>query len=313
MGLKVAVLMGGMSAEREVSLESGSAVAAALRELGHLAVEVDVSRRLAIDLDREKPDVAMLVLHGRGGEDGTVQGLLEIMRIPYTGCSVLASAVTIDKITTKEVLAYHAVPLVEDVVVERGDDLDAAASEIEEKLSLPVMLKPSSEGSSIGVTMASNRSVLASDLGEALAHDTRVLVERFIDGRLLTVGLLGKEPRVLPVLEIRTTEGFYDFAAKYQPGRSEYEVPAKIGDEQTTRAQELALRCFRILGCEGVSRIDLMLEAGTEKLVVLEVNTIPGMTATSLLPKAAKASGMSFNDVVAEILDGARLKIDLAE
>ena len=122
-----------------------------------------------------------------------------------------------------------------------------------------------------------------------------------------------EEPRVLPVLEISTPEGFYDYTAKYGSGRSEYEVPAKIGDELTTRAQELALRCFRILGCEGVSRIDLMLEAGTEKLVVLEVNTIPGMTATSLLPKAAKAAGMSINDVVAEILDGARLRIDLAE
>ncbi len=310
---KVAVLMGGMSAEREVSLESGRAVAAALGELGHEAVEVDVSRDLALDLAREKPDAAFLALHGRGGEDGTVQGLLEIMRIPYTGCGVLASAVTMDKVTTKELLAHYGLPLVEDVVADRGSDLDIVAGEVESAVSFPVMVKPASEGSSIGVVQAADRAELVEVLRDVFSRDDRALIERCVVGRLMTVGVLGSPPRVLPVLEIKTREGFYDYRAKYQPGYSEYEVPAALSRELTEEAQRVAIDSFKVLGCESVSRIDLMLEDANEQLVVLEVNTIPGMTASSLLPKAAAAAGMSFVDVVAEILDGARLKIDLAE
>lgn len=310
---KVAVLMGGMSAEREVSLESGRAVAAALGELGHEAVEVDVSRDLALDLAREKPDAAFLALHGRGGEDGTVQGLLEIMRIPYTGCGVLASAVTMDKVTTKELLAHYGLPLVEDVVADRGSDLDIVAGEVESAVSFPVMVKPASEGSSIGVVQAADRAELVEVLRDVFSRDDRALIERCVVGRLMTVGVLGSPPRVLPVLEIKTREGFYDYRAKYQPGYSEYEVPAALSRELTEEAQRIAIDSFKVLGCESVSRIDLMLEDANEQLVVLEVNTIPGMTASSLLPKAAAAAGMSFVDVVAEILDGARLKIDLAE
>ena len=310
---KVAVLMGGMSAEREVSLESGRAVAATLGQLGHEAVEVDVSRDLALDLAREKPDAAFLALHGRGGEDGTVQGLLEIMRIPYTGCGVLASAVTMDKVTTKELLAHHGLPLVEDVVADRGDTPDVVAGEVESAVSFPVMVKPASEGSSIGVVQAVDRAELVEALRDVFSRDDRALIERFVVGRLLTVGVIGSPPRVLPVLEIKTREGFYDYRAKYQPGYSEYEVPAALSRELTEEAQRIAIDSFKVLGCESVSRIDLMLEDANEQLVVLEVNTIPGMTASSLLPKAAAAAGMSFVDVVAEILDGARLKIDLAE
>jgi D-alanine-D-alanine ligase len=241
--MKVAVLMGGMSAERDVSLQTGKAIAGALRELGHDAVEVDVDRQLGQRLAEVQPDAAFMALHGRGGEDGTVQGLLEIMRIPYTGCGVLSSAMTMDKVVTKEILAYH---------------------------------------------------------------------ERFVKGRLFTVGVLGDEPVVLPILEIRTAEGFYDYEAKYQPGMSEYEVPAKLDPEVTEEARRITLESFKCLFCRGISRIDLMLEDVTGKLYVLEVNTIPGMTATSLVPKAAAAIGMTFNEVVAGILAGASLKVDLS-
>ena len=309
--MRVAVLMGGMSAEREVSIETGTAIAGALRELGHDVVEVDVDTDLARKLADAGPQAVFLALHGRGGEDGTVQGLLEIMRIPYTGCGVLASAMTIDKIITKEILAYHGLPVIEDAVLERGytpSDLDA----IEDALGFPVMLKPASEGSSIGLVRVDSRSEMEEGLPAALQMDERVLVERFVAGRLFTVGVLGTEPMVLPILEIKTTDGFYDYDAKYRSGRSEYEVPARLDEDVTAEAGRLALESFRHMRCEGISRIDLMLEESTDELYVLEVNTIPGMTATSLVPKAALAVGMSFNEVVAKLLDGARLKIELA-
>lgn len=308
--MRVAVLMGGMSAEREVSLETGGAIAGALRELGHDVVEIDVDSRLAQALAEASPDAAFLALHGRGGEDGTVQGLLEIMRIPYTGCGVVSSAMTIDKIITKEIVAYHGLPVIEDAVIERGytaADLEAVA----EELGFPVMLKPATEGSSIGVVRVDSAAEMEQKIGAALEMDERVLVERFVEGRLFTVGVLGQEPLVLPVLEIKTTDGFYDYDAKYRPGRSEYEVPAKLEPGVADEARRITLETFRRMRCEGISRIDLILEESTGKLYVLEVNTIPGMTATSLVPKAALAVGMSFNEVVAMLLDGARLKIDI--
>lgn len=305
--------MGGMSAEREVSLETGKAIAGALRELGHDALEIDVGRDLPLVLARESPDAAFLALHGRGGEDGTVQGLLEIMRIPYTGCGVLASAVTMDKVVTKELLAYHGVPLAEDVVVRAPYDFQSVAEEVGSELSYPVMVKPASEGSSIGVVEATGPDELRGALVDVLKRDSCALIERYIKGRLLTVGILGIDRRLLPVLEIRMLDGFYDYEAKYQPGRSQYDVPAKLDSEVALQAQELSLQSFNVLGCEGISRVDLMLEDDTGRLLVLEVNTIPGMTASSLIPMAAAAAGMSLNDVVAEVLDGARLKIELVE
>ena len=308
--MRVAVLMGGMSAEREVSLETGGAIAGALRELGHDVVEVDVDTHLARALAETSPQAAFLALHGRGGEDGTVQGLLEIMRIPYTGCGVLASAMTIDKIITKEIIAFHGLPVIEDAVIERGyttADLDVIA----EGIGYPVMVKPASEGSSIGVVRVDSAGEMEQTLKAALEMDERALVERYVEGRLFTVGVLGDEPLVLPVLEIKTTDGFYDYDAKYRPGRSEYEVPAKLEPDLAEEARRITLATFRCLRCEGISRIDLMLEEGSGKLYVLEVNTIPGMTATSLVPKAALAIGISFNEVVAMLLDGARLKIDI--
>ena len=311
MSRKVAVLMGGMSAEREVSITTGRAVAGALGELGHDVVEVDAKRDLPLVLAREAPDVAFMALHGRGGEDGTVQGLLEIMRIPYTGCGVLASAATMDKVFTKRILGSRGIPVAEDVVLSRGADLRDAARMIRQSISYPVMVKPASEGSSIGVTEVSGEEALADALEVVFKSDDTALIERFVTGRQLTVGIIGKEPLVLPVLEIRTRDGFYDYQAKYEPGRSWYTVPAELDNQVTERAQRVALESFLALGCEDVARVDIMLEDDTGGLFVLEINTIPGMTATSLLPKAAAAAGMGFNEVVALVLEGARLKVEL--
>ena len=308
--MRVAVLMGGQSAEREVSLQTGQAIVGALRELGHEAIEVDVDRNLAHNLEDAGPDAAFMALHGRGGEDGTVQGLLEIMRIPYTGCGVLASAVTMDKIVTKELLAFHGLPLIEDAVLECGYE-PLELEELSSGIGYPLMVKPACEGSSIGVARVDEHGHMEAALAAVFECDSRALVERFVEGRLLTIGVLGDEPLVLPVLEIKTTGGFYDYEAKYQPGRSEYQVPADLPPAVATEAQRLSLEAFECLMCEGISRIDLMLEHSSQKLYVLEVNTIPGMTATSLVPKAAAAIGMDFNKVVAMLLAGARLKIDL--
>lgn len=311
MALTVAVLMGGKSAEREVSIETGTAICVALTELGHRVVEIDVDRNLPERLLAGRPDVAFLALHGRGGEDGTIQGLLEVMRIPYTGSGVLASAVTMDKVVTKEILRYHGIPTAPDLVVNRGEHYEEVAVDVERELSFPVMVKPACEGSSIGVTEVRAASELSSALDRVFASDCRALVERFISGRLLTVGILGRKPLVLPVLEIKPHQGFYDYRAKYEPGMTDYEVPADIAPEVASLAQDISLRAFDILGCEDVSRVDLILEDESQELIFLEINTIPGMTQTSLLPKAASARGMEFGEVVSMILDGARLKTDM--
>ena len=311
MSLKVAVLMGGMSAEREVSLNTGKAIAEALRDLGHSVVEVDVGRDLPRVLWTEDPDAAFIAIHGRGGEDGSVQGLLEIMGIPYTGSGILASAVTIDKVVTKKILRFHGIPVIEDVVVSEGDSYEDAAATVSSDLSFPVMVKPAMEGSSIAVTEVREPGGLKEAFDDVFKIDDRALVEKFIRGRLLTVGILGREKKVLPVLEIKTKEGFYDYRAKYQPGFTEYEVPARLSEELAESTRDISLRTFEYLDCEGVARVDLMLESGTDDLFVLEINTMPGMTAMSLIPKAANAAGISFEEVVALILEGARLKIDL--
>lgn len=313
MSHKVAVLMGGSSAEREVSLETGAAVAAALRELGHEVVEMDVSPVLPLELSEVKPDAVFPALHGRGGEDGTVQGLLEIMRIPYAGSGVLASAAALDKVVTKELLDYHGIPVAEHVVLEAGCDVESESRMVSERISFPVMVKPASEGSSIGVTRVDGPDELAPAVNVVFERDRRALLESFIGGKLLTVGLIGTGPRVLPVLLIKPKAGFYDYKAKYQPGMTEYEVPASIPGELFEMTQKLSVDSFRILGCDDMARVDLILEEDTDRLYVLEVNTLPGMTATSLVPKAAAAAGLSFIDVVAEIMEGARLKIDLPE
>jgi D-alanine-D-alanine ligase len=298
----VGVLLGGRSAERTVSLNTGAAVLAALRRLGHTVTAVDAGADLPRALARRGVDVAFLALHGRGGEDGTVQGLLECLGIPYTGSGVLASALAMDKKQSKWIFRAHGLPTPEFEVFARGGRRPRL-----ERLAFPVVVKPICEGSSLGVTVARTPRELESAVKAAFRYDPEAIAEAFIPGRDLTVGVLGDE--ALAVVEMRPRSGFYDFRDKYEKGRTEYLVPAPLTSRQTARTRELALAAHRALGCRGASRVDFRLdERGRPQL--LEVNTIPGMTATSLLPKSAAAVGIGFDELVGRILAGARLDRD---
>ena len=312
---RIAILMGGTSAEREVSLRSGTAVSKALRELGHEAVEVDVGLEVVEQLAalRGRVDAAFVVLHGRMGEDGTVQGVLELLQIPYTGSGVMASAMAINKHMTKQILRAHAVPVVDDVVVTAVEVAERSLGKIAEGVSLdlgfPAMVKPNCEGSSVGASRARNLEELEKAIELALRYDDLIIVERYIEGREMTVGLVGDEPLVLPVLEVVASKGLYDYECKYTKGMTQYIVPAPIPEEAARELQRLSLRAHLAFGCEGFSRIDYMVDI-EGRYYCLEVNTIPGMTELSLIPKAAAAAGLTFTRVVEMILGTAGLKID---
>ncbi len=291
-GMKIGVLMGGLSSEREISLRSGKAVFEALKRKGYDAVCIDPARDLGLQMLRHKVDAAFICLHGTPGEDGTVQGLLEFMGIPYTGSGVLASAVAMDKIVAKKLLIYHGIPTPVFEVNEQGKTIG-------KRVALPVIVKPAKQGSTIGVTRVRIKKDLEKAIRVARRFGPKVLIEKFIKGRELTVGILND--LALPVVEVRPVSGFYDFKSKYTPGRTEYLVPAPILRRVAKRVQELALSTHQALGCSGASRVDLMLAEGDDPYI-LEVNTIPGMTETSLLPKAAREAGISFDDLVERIL-----------
>lgn len=298
---KIAVLMGGLSAEREISLRTGGAVLAALQEAGYRAVGIDAGRDLAQRLAAEGIEVAFIALHGRFGEDGTVQGMLEMLAIPYTGSGVLASSVAMDKVTTKKILLYHELPTPAFEVFCRGED---AGGFVERCRHFPLVVKPAREGSTIGVSIVRSAAELRHGLESALAHDDLVLVEDYIQGMEITVGVLGEEP--LPIIQVAPKGGFYDFQAKYIAGQTEYILPAPLDGVLYERIQQAAVAACRALGCSGAARVDFMVRQ--REFFCLEVNTIPGMTETSLLPKAARHSGISFGELVQRILDGAGLK-----
>lgn len=300
----VGVLMGGRSAEREVSLRTGAAILAALRRRGRRAIGVDAGSDLPKVLARRKVSVAFLALHGRGGEDGTVQGLLECLGIPYTGSGVLASALAMDKKQSKWIFRAHGLPTPEFEVLAAGVRGDWPLV----RLAAPVVVKPVCEGSSVGMSVVRTRGALTKALATAFRYDPEVLVEAFVPGRDLTVGVLGG--MVFPPVEMRPRGGFYSYQAKYNVGATEYLVPAPLTARQTARTQDLALAAHRVLGCRGASRVDFRLDERGRPLL-LEVNTIPGMTETSLLPKAARAAGIDFDELVVRILAAARLDTPL--
>lgn len=299
-GRRIAVLMGGLSAEREVSLRTGNAVLRALQGCGLDVVGIDAGRNLPMQLVDCGAQLAFIALHGRYGEDGTVQGLLELMQIPYTGSGVLASSVAMNKLVTKQVLLHHGVKTPAFSVFHRGDDVDAfiAAQQL-----FPLVAKPAREGSTIGVSIVRDVQGLRAGLEEALRHDDLVLVEDFIAGAEVTVGVLGAE--ALPVIQVVPKGGFYDYQSKYTPGQTEYLLPAPLPANVTVSLQAAAVTSCRALGCRGAARVDFMVR-GVE-LFCLEVNTIPGMTETSLLPKAAGAAGIPFEQLVLRILADAGL------
>ena len=288
---RIGVVMGGSSGEREVSLRSGRAVAAALRSRGHEVVDVVIGDGDAADkLRRARIDVAFLALHGRLGEDGCVQGVCELLGIPYTGSSVLGSALAMDKVKAKELFRLYNVPTPPYYTVNAGDDL-TDIEEIHGSFGFPVVVKPRAEGSSLGIEKASGMNDLGKAVERALGFDRVALVERFISGREITVGIL--DGRVLGCCEIAPKSGMYDYESKYTAGATEYFVPARIPPTRLRGVLNLAERAARALGCTSAVRVDLLVTEG-ENEYVLEVNTQPGMTETSLLPKIAAAAGYDF-------------------
>lgn len=300
--MKVAVLMGGLSSEREVSLRSGAAVAAALRRLGHDVREIDVGRDVSERLLEDPPEAVFIALHGRYGEDGCIQGLLETLGLPYTGSGVLASALAMDKVASKRLFRLAGLPV--------PVGIDALAEELSGKgpadlgLSLPLVVKPRGEGSSIGVTIVREEAAFEDAVRTAAAHDPHVLVERFIAGREVTVGVL--EGRALGGLEIVPAQGFYDYEAKYRRSDTQYLCPPRLSEKGLAACLDVGARAHAVLGCRGVTRADLIVTPAEEP-VLLEVNTLPGMTATSLIPKIARHAGMSFEELCEALLRGARL------
>ncbi len=295
--LRVGVLMGGLSTERPISMKSGKAVCEALRNRGWNAIDIVVDRDLPAKLLDNQIDVAWIALHGRFGEDGCVQGLLEVMGIPYTGCGVLASSVAMDKIATKRALAGDsAVVMARDWVYRKGA---AWPSDI----TLPAVVKPSIGGSTIGIAIARTETELRDALDEAFRLNNEVLIEEFVEGDEITVAVLDGRP--LPVVRILPHDGFFDFEAKYTEGKTTYEVPADISESAWHSAQLAAKHAFVRLGCRGLCRADFIVRRGDDQPVFLEINTIPGMTATSLSPMSAAQEGISFEELCERILKAA--------
>jgi D-alanine-D-alanine ligase len=302
---RVAVLKGGRSLERQVSLRSGARVEDALGRLGHEVVPIDVALDLIHRLRETGPEVAFIAMHGRDGEDGTVQELLEILGIPYTGSGVLACTRATDKVLAKHLMVEAGIPTPEFFAFNETAFRELGAAEalpaIEERLDFPIVVKPSSQGSALGIKFARSAADVPAALVAAFSYDSRVLLERYVDGRDLAVSILDDEP--LPVVEaVPRDEEFYDFEARYEIGRTDFVCPADLADGLTEQAHDLALRTYRLLGCSGFARVDLMLDTAGE-LTVLEANPIPGLTETSLLPQAAEAAGVPFDELVGRILE----------
>ncbi len=302
--MKVAVLKGGSSLERGVSLRSAARVEDALTALDHEVVAVDVGPDLVSRLRAARPEVAFIALHGPGGEDGTVQELLEILDIPYTGPGVAACALCMDKVAAKHQLRSAGLPTPDWFAFNSTAfrELGAADTleEIEDRLGFPLVVKPASQGSSLGVEFASTRDEVPEALVAAFSYDDRVLLERYVQGRELAVSVLGTE--ALPVVEaIPREEDFFNFEARYEIGRTEYVCPAELSDGDSDEVRGFASRTYEALGCSGFARVDLML--GKEGPQVLEVNAIPGLTDTSLFPMAAEAAGIEFGELVSRIIE----------
>lgn len=333
--MKIMVLMGGTSAERDVSLASGEAIVKGLKEAGHQVLAIDTSKGYKLPegetkflpngVKTEPPDVKsmqaegkkmalqtiesfnpsdveliFLALHGGQGEDGTIQALLELSGIPYTGSGVLASALAMDKAMSKKLFEREGILTPEWFLVESSDssDLSKVLDNIKNSFDFPAVVKPNDQGSTVGLTVVSEGKDLAKAMDEAKIYSDKVLIERYIPGRELTVGVLEEAP--LPVIEIVPEHGIYDYECKYTKGKSKYICPAELSSEKTKEIQEIGYRAFKALGCEGYARVDF--RYGTDdKFYCLEVNTLPGMTATSLVPKAAKAFGIDFPKLVDKI------------
>lgn len=304
---RIGVLMGGQSSEREVSLRTGQAVHQSLLRRGYDAVTIDVTDHLYQDLTDHKVAIAFLSLHGPGGEDGTIQGFLETIGMPYTGSGVQASAVGMHKVVAKTLLAAQDIPVPGGTVVQRGDSPSLGKILKAVKLKLPVVVKPASQGSTIGVTIVRHVKEWKAALALAHRYDVDAMVEAYIPGHEVTVSILGSatgSPKVLPAVEIVAPDGFYDFSAKYQKGKTRYLCPAPLPAKILREIGELARRTYEVLGCEGAARVDFRITP-KGRPYVLEINTVPGMTETSLLPMAAAQAGIDYDSLVEWILQSA--------
>ena len=300
--------MGGPSAEREVSLNTGKAILGALKEKGYDAVGIDLEPLNFVDqLKTARAEVVFNAIHGKFGEDGLLQGALELFGIPYTGSGALASAMAMDKGISKRLFVSAEIPTPRSRLYTKDDLAGNMVKEIIVDFSTPVVVKPATQGSSIGVVIVEEEADLAAAVAGAFEYSEQVLIEEFIRGKELTVAILGDaNPLALPIIEIVPNSGRYDYQSKYTKGATEYIVPARLDEVTTTLVQKQALAAFKLLGCRGIGRVDVML-GDDESPYVLEVNTIPGMTSTSLVPKAAAAAGISFADLCEQILQMARI------
>lgn len=299
---KIAVLCGGMSSEAEVSRRSGKNCYEALLRLGYKNAKlVEVTENIAKDL--EGFDIAYNALHGKYGEDGCIQGLLELMKIPYTGCGVMSSAVCMNKEYTKKVLSSAGLPLIKSVLISKGDNL----YEKVKPLKYPMMVKPVSEGSSLGMAKVSNADELVKAVFEASKYKQDIMIEEYLEGVSTTVGILEKDNKLVAteILEFRTHTEWYDYEAKYTKGMTEFIIPAELSDEMTQKVKDISIQTFKVCGCSGVSRVDFLITEDTP--YILEVNTSPGMTDTSDLPAQAAAMGISYDELVEIILQSAGL------
>ncbi len=306
---KVAVLMGGLSAEREISLMSGNGVLQALRSRGVDAHAFDPAERDLGELKKEGFERCFIALHGRFGEDGTVQGALELLGIPYTGSGVMASSMAIDKVMTKRLLLAEGLPTPKYVLLRKGAYTTADVSRVADVLGLPLIVKPSREGSSIGLTKVMQRSSMAQAVELAATLDADILCEQFVQGDEVTCSVLGsgESAEALPLIRIVAAGGNYDYQNKYFTDTTQYLVPCGLPAGEEEAIQALVLKAYRVLGCRGWGRLDVMIDAVTRKPYLLEINTSPGMTGHSLVPMSARAAGMSYEDLCLELLKTAAL------
>jgi len=308
---KIAVLCGGLSSEREVSLRSGKNCYEALKRLGYTnVVLIDVNRKIASRLKDERVEAVFLATHGKYGEDGCIQGLLEMMGLPYTGNDVRTSALTMDKAVTKTLLKAAGLPVLESTLVQYAAGKQQPLASIHYTGDYPVMVKPLGEGSSVGMSKVLNTAELETALQQAAKYSATVMIEPFITGKDLTVGVVdvNGQPVVTPILELKPKEGWYDEKAKYTPGLTEFILPAAIDTSLTKAIQDTTVKAHEVLGCKGVSRTDYVVDA-EGRFYILEVNTIPGMTDLSDLPAQAKAMGMSYDQLVHQLLQSAASRV----
>ncbi|MDO5623900.1 MAG: D-alanine--D-alanine ligase [Pseudomonadota bacterium] len=306
---KVAVLMGGLSAERDVSLMSGSGVLAALRARGVDAHAFDPAEQPMDELKRQGFARCFIALHGRYGEDGTVQGALELLGIPYTGAGVMASSMSIDKVMTKRVWLAEGLPTPRHVLLRRGHYRADDVRRIPQALGLPLIVKPAREGSSLGVTRVNTAADMQAAVDAAAEMDADIMCEQFVTGDEVTCPVLGEgdDARALPVIHIVAPEGQYDYQNKYFTDVTEYRVPCDLPPGEEAAIQALVRKAYRVLGCRGWGRVDVMIDAATRQPYLLEINTSPGMTSHSLVPMAARAAGISYEDLCLQLLADASL------